>query len=124
MLEALASHLAAYPADESGFVFTADRGGPVDRNSLNRVLIRAAAAAGLPKVGFHDLRHHYASVLIDASESVKVVQERLGHASATVTLNTYSHLFPSSEDRTRAAVDAAWRDALVSRSCHAADASG
>ena len=40
---------------------------------------------------------------------MKVVQERLGHASATETLDTYSHLFPDEEDRTRAAVDAALR---------------
>ncbi len=37
---------------------------------------------------------------------MKVVQSRLGHASAVETLNTYSHLWPDSEDRTRAAVDA------------------
>lgn len=54
---------------------------------------------------FHELRHFYACLLIRFGESVKVVQERLGHASATETLDTYSHLWPDSEDRTRAAVD-------------------
>jgi integrase len=53
-----------------------------------------------------DARHFYASLLIRHGESVKVVQARLGHASAAETLDTYSHLWPDSDDRTRAAVDA------------------
>jgi len=53
----------------------------------------------------HDLRHYYASLLIRSGASVKVVQSRLGHASAKTTLDTYGHLFPDEEDRTRAAVD-------------------
>jgi hypothetical protein len=57
-------------------------------------------------VTFHDLRHFYASLLIRAGESVKSVQRRLGHKSAVETLDTYSHLWPDSEDRTREAVDA------------------
>lgn len=44
-------------------------------------------------------------LLIRHGESVKVVQARLGHASAAETLDTYSHLWPDSEDRTRQAVD-------------------
>jgi integrase len=61
-------------------------------------------AAGLA-ARFHDLRHFYASLLIFHGESVKVVQARLGHTSAAETLDTYSHLWPESDDRTRAAVD-------------------
>ena len=53
----------------------------------------------------HLLRHYYASLLIRHGESVKTVQARLGHASATETLDTYAHLWPDSEDRTREAVD-------------------
>jgi integrase len=47
----------------------------------------------------------YASLLIAHGESVKVVQARLGHASASETLDTYAHLWPDNEERTRAAVD-------------------
>jgi hypothetical protein len=53
----------------------------------------------------HDLRHFYASALIRAGLSVKVVQARLGHASARTTLDVYGHLFPDEEDRTRTAVE-------------------
>ena len=60
------------------------------------------AAAG---TGFHALRHYYASLLIRHGESVKTVQSRLGHASAVETLDTYSHLWPDSDDRTRDAID-------------------
>ena len=54
-------------------------------------------------VTLHDLRHFYASGLIAAGCDVVTVQRALGHASATTTLNTYAHLWPSAEDRTRAA---------------------
>ena len=53
----------------------------------------------------HDLRHFFASLLIRHGESVKTVQARLGHATAAETLDTYAHLWPDSEDRTREAVD-------------------
>lgn len=50
-----------------------------------------------------DLRHFYASGLIAAGCDVVTVQKALGHSKATTTLNTYSHLWPSADDKTRAA---------------------
>jgi integrase len=59
----------------------------------------AAKSAGLPAgVTSHDLRHHYASVLLAAGESVVAVAERLGHENATLVLKTYGHLMADSED--------------------------
>lgn len=70
---------------------------------------KAVARATLPAgTGTHDLRHHYASVLLAAGESVVAVAERLGHDDASLVLSVYGHLMPGSEDRTRKAVDAAW----------------
>jgi integrase len=69
----------------------------------------------------HDLRHHYASVLLAAGESV--VAELLGHEDATLVLQVYGHLMPGSEDRTRRAVDAAW-NAVSEASCKADTAQG
>ncbi len=107
VVDVLAAHLAEYPAGDAGFVFTLANGAPVPRERFSRHWRAAADAAGLgAKVGFHALRHYYASLLIRHGESVKVVQSRLGHASAAETLDTYSHLWPDSEDTTRAAVDA------------------
>jgi integrase len=78
----------------------------VNREELSRKFHAAACAIGAPDgARLHSLRHYYASLLIRHGESVKVVQDRLGHASATETLDTYSHLWPDSEDLTRTAVD-------------------
>jgi integrase len=74
-----------------------------------RVFAPAVCRVGLPAgTPSHDLRHHYASVLLAAGESVVAVAERLGHENATLVLSTYAHLLPDSEDRTRRAIDAAW----------------
>jgi integrase len=59
---------------------------------------------GLPdEFRFHDLRHYYASLLISEGADVKVVQARLRHASAKTTLDTYTHLWPDTEESTRTA---------------------
>ena len=60
-----------------------------------------ATLDGVEAVG--DLRHFYASGLIAAGCDVVTVQRSLGHAKATTTLNTYAHLWPTAEDRTRKA---------------------
>lgn len=58
----------------------------------------------------HALRHFYASVLLDAGENIKAVSEYLGHHDPGFTLRTYTHLMPSSEKRTREAVNRAFED--------------
>ncbi|WP_448624092.1 tyrosine-type recombinase/integrase [Geodermatophilus sp. URMC 64] len=104
VVDALALHLATWPADE--FVFTTELGDPIRRTAFSAAVWRPAVRrAGLSGVTMHSLRHFYASLLIRHGESVKTVQARLGHASAAETLDTYSHLWPDSDDRTRAAVD-------------------
>jgi integrase len=60
--------------------------------------------------GMHVLRHTYASVLLDAGESIKALAAYLGHADPGFTLRTYTHLLPTSEDRTRKAIDRAFDD--------------
>lgn len=63
---------------------------------------------GLPaEFRHHDLRHHFASLLIADGSDVKVVQARLRHASAKTTLDTYSHLWPDSDESTRSTVEKA-----------------
>jgi integrase len=111
VLQALSQHLAVYPSD--GLVFTNTEGRPVRQNSFAVTFRAAARRAGLEGVTFRDLRHHYASLLIHGGESVKAVQARLGHSSASITLDVYSHLWPDSEDRTRNAIDDAWGRSLA-----------
>ncbi|MFF3018375.1 tyrosine-type recombinase/integrase [Streptomyces sp. NPDC057939] len=61
--------------------------------------------ASAPQHGMHALRHFYASVLLDAGENIRALSQYLGHADPGFTLRTYTHLMPSSEGRTRKAVD-------------------
>lgn len=61
-------------------------------------------AAGLPRLTPHDLRHTAASLAISAGANVKAVQRMLGHASAAMTLDTYSGLFPDDLDSVAAAL--------------------
>jgi len=67
----------------------------------------------------HDLRHFYASGLINAGCDVVTVQRALGHANASVTLTTYSHLWPNADDRTRNAAAVLFDDAYVVRTTEA-----
>lgn len=107
VLEALSSHLAEHGTGADGLIFSTPEGGPIRRTRWSEWWRPVAAEAGLePGVGFHALRHFYASSLIRQACSVKVVQTHLGHATAAETLDTYSHLWPDDDDRSRAAVDA------------------
>lgn len=132
-LDAIAAHLAAFPATEvtisdrtdprkpvereAQLVFTLHDGQPVSRHQWSKIWRPAARAAGLaPRTGLHALRHLYASLLIRHGESVKTVQKRLGHSSAAITLDTYAHLWPDADDRTREAVEQA-----LAKINHAAD---
>jgi len=81
-------------------------GGPIPQNRFSQTWARAVDRVGLPKgTRFHDLRHTFASALIASGCSVKAVQVALGHESAAVTLNTYSHLWPTDDGRIRGAIE-------------------
>jgi integrase len=104
----LSAHVAAHcPGDDPGrWLFGGEL--PPHQNTVGHWWRKARTAAGCPAVKLHDLRHYYASGLIAAGCDVVTVQRALGHASATVTLNTYAHLWPTAEDRTRAAAARCW----------------
>ncbi len=107
----LAQHLRRYPPGVDDLVFTSRANKPLHRNYFNthvwRPALLTAGVAPAPVNGMNAPRHFYASVLIDAGESVKTVAEYLGYADPGFTLRVYAHLFPSSEDRARRALDAA-----------------
>lgn len=79
-----------------GFVFAGGNGEPLlERNVVRRHFKPLLAKAGLPgSIRLYDLRHTCATLLLLAGENPKVVAERLGHASVTLTLDTYSHVLP------------------------------
>jgi integrase len=74
----------------------------VVRDSYNRIVKRV----GLPRIRFHDLRHTCATLLLLAEVNVKVVSERLGHASIQLTLDTYSHVLPTMQKKAAEKMDA------------------
>jgi integrase len=105
-LDELGVHLSKWPASGEDLVFTGERGGPIRHSEMTKAWAAARDCAGVPDwARLHDLRHYYASLLIAGGASVKVVQARLGHSSAKTTLDTYGHLWPDDEDRTRRMVD-------------------
>jgi integrase len=125
---ALAAHLKRHPATRitlpwknldgppvtASLIFTGPGGLPLDRSRFNdrvwRPALRAASVEPGRDNGMHALRHFYASVLLDAGESIKALSEYLGHHDPGFTLRTYTHLMPSSGTRTRAAVDRVFSD--------------
>lgn len=94
--------------------------GALNRNYFNsspwRSAQRRANVEPTRDNGCHALRHWYASVLLDAGESIRAVSEYLGHSDPGFTLRTYTHLMPSSAKRTRGAVDAAFAAARAGTS--------
>jgi len=82
---------------------------------------RAAKEIGVPGLVPHELRHTAASLAISAGATVKSVQRMLGHASATLTLDRYGHLFPDELDAVALRLDEAVRQAGVYRTCTFAD---
>lgn len=55
------------------------------------------ASAGVKEIRMHDLRHSHASYLINKNVMISVIAHRLGHANTSTTLDTYSHMYPSTE---------------------------
>jgi integrase len=81
------------PENGLGLVFPNGAGKPINNhNLLNRYFYPTLKAAGLPRVRFHDLRHTYASLLIEQGENVVYIADQLGHSKPTTTLNVYGHL--------------------------------
>ena len=78
-------------------LFTNAKGDPHrESNLLQRVIQPAARAAGVGRVTWHQLRHVHSSLLHDLGVPAKIVQQQLGHASVTTTLNIYTHAIADS----------------------------
>ena len=85
------------------WVFCNEAGRPLDGDNLrHRVFYKVLAQAGLRRIRVHDLRHTFASLLIQNGESLAYVKDQLGHSSIQVTVDIYGHLIPGAN---RAAVD-------------------
>lgn len=98
-------------------LFPGDDGGFLRRTGTSKTsrgwFVGALSRAGLPRMTPHDLRHTAASLAISAGANVKAVQRMLGHASATMTLDTYADLFEDDLDRVGSALDHAASQRVV-----------
>ena len=104
VLNKLAAHLGSVATD--GLVFTAPRGGPLRSSTWRRrVWFPTIDEVGIESLRIHDLRHTAASLMISSGASIKVVQRQLGHATATMTLDLYGHLYDDDLDALADALD-------------------
>jgi len=89
---------------ETGLVFTAENGTALDPESVSRYFRQAVKKALLPQIRLHDLRHTHATLALQAGIHPKVVSERLGHATISITLDTYSHAIPALQEEAAALI--------------------
>ena len=94
-----AKKLAGEAYADTGIVFANAFGHGLDPRSFTRMFERLLDKAMLPKVSFHDLRHSHATMLMCMGEHPKVVQERLGHSTVSMTMDTYSHVLPGLQEK-------------------------
>jgi integrase len=126
----LGAYLADRPHGPSDLVFTAPRGGPLRPSKFAPARFKPAIGAAnqviaalgpdgrpdpLPEeLRLYDLRHTAASLMIRQGASVKAVQRQLGHATASITLDVYGHLFPDELDAIADRLEDARAEAVAS----------
>jgi integrase len=129
LAEELGAYLAGRPTGREELVFTAPRGGPLRESKFVPYRFKPAIAAAnaaiaqldpdgrpdpLPEeLRLYDLRHTAASLMIRQGASIKAVQKQLGHATASITLDTYGHLFPDELEALAGRLEDARADALA-----------
>jgi integrase len=89
---------------DTGLVFTREDGTILHPAQVSKRFVRLVRDAGRPPITLHGVRHSYATAALAAGEPLKVISERLGHSSTSVTANLYQHVLPSMDERTANAV--------------------
>jgi integrase len=98
-------HLGGLYRDQD-LVFASRVGTPLNpSNVVNRSFKPLLKRAALPNIRFHDLRHTCATLLLAKGVHPKIAQDRLGHATIAVTMNTYSHVTPHMQEQAATALD-------------------
>jgi integrase len=91
--------------DSGDLVFTTEDGSPIHPERLSVLFKQHCTRSGLPAIRLHDVRDSYVTALLGQGVPLKVVSQRVGHASPMVTMTIYQHLLPV-DDRAAAAVGA------------------
>lgn len=91
-------------------VFDRGDGQPHYPGTLSHWFSEFVEALGLPRITLHKLRHTHASILLKKGVNIKVIQERLGHASISTTMNMYSYLLPGLQEEAAAKIEEVIKD--------------
>jgi len=106
LVKALKVWRLACPPNDYDIIFPSEKGQPLTDSCMVRKFFKPALKkAELPAIRFHDLRHTYASLLIEQGENIKYIQTQLGHSSPTVTLNIYAHLMKLTNQKSAIALE-------------------
>lgn len=92
-------------------IFRNHAGGPIHPTLFSHYFQKRVEASGLRRIRFHDLRHTHATLALQAGVHPKVISERLGHSSITITLEIYSHALPSMQREAAEAIASLLTDA-------------
>lgn len=101
--------------EDSDLVFARPDGRPVYTRTFDDAWYRALQRADVPRIRFHDLRHTHASLLLQQGVHPKIVSERLGHSTVSITLDTYSHVIPGLQQQAVDEFGKLFRDTKIRR---------
>ena len=101
--------IAGSAFDNVDLVFCNAIGSPIDPRNFTEQFERLLKSAMLPHVRFHDMRHSHATMLLLQNVQPKIVQERLGHSTIAMTMDTYSHILPGMQEDATSKVSQALR---------------
>jgi integrase len=91
---------------DTQLLFVWPNGKPLHPDTITALFHKHCAAAGLPRIRLHDVRHSYATAALKAGIAPKIISERLGHATAAFTMQTYTHVIPGMDESAASAVAA------------------
>jgi integrase len=92
--------------EDRDLVVDQDDGAPLSPDALSRAFYRLVRSLGLPGLRLHDLRHAYATTLLEAGVHPKIASEALGHSSVAFTMDVYSHVLPTMQEEAARAIQA------------------
>ncbi|MFC1894310.1 site-specific integrase, partial [Chloroflexota bacterium] len=96
------------PLEDDDLIFSHYDSRALLPSSVSHAWVKLVARCGLKRIRFHDARHSHASLMLKQGIHPKIVQERLGHATIAVTLDTYSHVTPGIQEAAAASFDKAF----------------
>jgi len=99
--------LLGIPLADDDLMFSTIEGLPLRPNTVSRAWAMLAARCGVKVIRFHDARHTHASLMLKQGIHPKIVQERLGHSTIAITLDTYSHVAPGLQEAAAQSFDEA-----------------